>query len=103
MQGPYGRGTFRHLPPPDNWSWETGLLERGRVYRATRAFTDADGTDHPVGEAWQFLGEMFNKFEDELILCVKFPSGKEWKIPLIWSADRQAEIINRFSDHVAKQ
>jgi hypothetical protein len=103
MQGPYNPGTFSNLAPAHIWSWERGQLVRGQVYRVIRPFTGSDGSNHPVGEEWRFLGEMFNKFDDELILCVQFPSGQEWKISLIWTADQQAEILNRWSNYVAKE
>jgi hypothetical protein len=97
MQGPYGRGTL-DLPPPSEWSWERNQLARGQTYRVSKAFEDADGDVHPVGEAWVFLGAMFNKFDDELTLCVRLPSGTEWKIPLLWRPDQQAAVIDRWSE-----
>jgi hypothetical protein len=103
MQGPYHAGTFSDLPPTSSWNWERGQFERGQVYRIIKAFADADGATHPVGEKWRFLGGGFNKFDDEVILCVQFPSGEEWKISLIWREDFQARVINSWSDYIARE
>jgi hypothetical protein len=65
-----------------------------------KAFVDADGDSHSVGEEWVFLMSMFDRMHDVLTLCVKSTSEDEWQIPLTWDPDAQQAIIQAFSDHV---
>src|SRR5581483_8327776 len=96
MQGPYNVGTFSNLPAPSDWSWERTRLARGKTYRVIRSFADADGQEPPVGEEWVFLGEMFNKFDDELTVCIRSGGDEEWRIPFIWRADKQEEVLEHW-------
>lgn len=100
MQGPYSPGTFSKLPAPSELSWERTGPARGQTYRVIKAFDDADGHEHPVGERWLFLGGMFNKFDDEWTLCVQLSSGEEWKIPLSWRADKQGNVLEHWQAYL---
>jgi len=101
MQGPYSQGTLANLSAPSNGDWERGRLVRGQAYRVIMPFQDADGQDHPVGETWIFLGQMFNKFDDELVLCVRIDGEAEWKIPLVWQANKQEDVIENWRHYLA--
>ena len=101
MEGPYPNGTYWYLEiPPTEWDWERGRLIRGERYRIIQPFTDANGDEHPVGEEWLFLRAMFSRFDDLLILCVRFSSGEEWKIPLLWKKDKQEDIIEHYRNYM---
>ncbi|HMD54883.1 MAG TPA: hypothetical protein VKJ65_10070 [Phycisphaerae bacterium] len=103
MQGPYPNGTSWYLEiPPTEWDWERDRLIRGERYRIIKPFVDADGDEHPIGEEWLFLRAMYSQFDDLLTLCVCFPSGDEWKIPLLWNKDKQQDIIEHWSDYMAR-
>lgn len=102
MQGPYNLGTFGSLPTPSEGGWERGRLARGQTYRVVKAFHDADGQEHLVGEEWLFLGAMFNKFDDELAICIRLVGGEEWKIPLIWSEDEQGDTLENWQNYVMR-
>lgn len=99
MVGPHPPGTFKPTVPKS--AWETGRVVRGKRYRVIRTFKDGDGDEHPVGEDWVFLMEMFNRFDDEVNLCVQSPSGEEWRIPLVWRPEAQQEIIEDFARYVS--
>lgn len=99
MQGPYKIGSIGSRVPPSGWDWERTHLVRGERYRVIKPFVDADGNDHPPGEEWQFLSSMFSKFNDLLILCVRFQSG-DWKIPLEWTPDKQQHVIEGWQEYV---
>jgi hypothetical protein len=101
MDGPYVPGTYKALVPPSQWDWERSHLVRGQRYRVVKAFVDAEGDQHPVGEDWVFLMGMFSRFDNELSLCVRLASGDEWRIPLVWKPEAQQEIIENFLQYVA--
>ena len=102
MQGPYREGTFARVLSPSPGIWERlSLVARGQAYRVIKPFQDADGQDHPTGETWTFLGAMFNKFDNELVVCVRLPSSAEWKIPLISQADKQEDVIEHWKAYLA--
>ncbi len=103
MKGPYSLGTYSQLPPPTAFGWERTGPARGKTYRVTQAFRDADGHEHLPGETWMFLGGMFNKFDDEWTLCVRFASGEEWRIPLGWGADRQENVLEHWQDYLEQE
>lgn len=100
MVGPHPPGTFKPIVPPSAWE-ERRRVVRGQRYRVIRAFKDADGDEHPVGESWIFLMEMFNRFDDELNLCVRSASGDEWRISLLWKPEAQQDVIEDFFQYVA--
>jgi len=48
-----------------------------------------------------FLSSLFSKFEDELVLCVRI-QGNDWKIPMVWSADKQQDVIEHWEEYVER-
>lgn len=75
-------------------------MVRGQKYRVTRAFTDADGVLHPVGEEWTFTASKFSRFEDEYVISVQFELGGVVSFGLICQEDRQYGVIRNFSEYV---
>ena len=71
----------------------------GRNYRVVRAFTDYDGSLHPVGEQWRFVQKNFLPYEDGLSLFVE-QDGQTVQIRLQWRDEAQGQIIGRFSEYV---
>lgn len=84
----------------DMASSERLRIVRGQRYRVTRAFTDADGVLHPVGEEWTFTASKFSRFEDEYVISVRFDAGGTMSFGLICQEDRQYGIIRNFSEYV---
>ena len=70
-----------------------------RTYRVCSAFKDYDGQLHEVGETWRFLRKNFVPYDDGLSLFVE-QGGRQIQIRLQWRQDAQADVIDRFSDHV---
>jgi hypothetical protein len=99
MIGPHPRGTFKPIVPPS--AWEASRMVRGKQYQVIKAFKDANGDEHLVGENWVFLMKMFNRFDDELNLCVLSASGEEWRIPLIWKREGEQEVIENVARYVS--
>ena len=99
MIGPHPPGTFKPIVPPS--AWEAGRMVRGKHYRVIRPFKDADDDEHVVGEDWVFLMGMFNRFDDEVNLCVQSASGEEWRIPLVWKPEAQQEVIQNIARYVS--
>ncbi len=100
MKGPYSAGTHDYGVPPTQRDWEFGRLERGHRYRVVKAFVDADGDRHDVGEEWVFVTQMFSKLDDELTICVRSESNEEWRIPMSWKPDAQQDTIEGFRHYV---
>ena len=100
MQGPFIRGTLINPIDPSEWDWETNRLVRGQSYRVIKAFVDADGDRHSIGEEWCFITSMFSRFEDELVICVRSKADEEWKVPMVWTPNAQQEIIENFNCYV---
>ncbi len=96
MIGPFLSGEHASLPPPDEFSWEHGRINRHRTYTVVTSFSDADGDLHIPGEQWMFLGSMFSKFDDLLTICIKQSNGTEWRIPLVWGTAKQGRVIEYF-------
>ena len=101
VQGPYDIGSIGAQVGPSEWDWEKRHLVRGERYRVIKQFVDADGSEHPIGEEWQFLGSTFSKFDDELILWVRLQSG-DWKIPLVWNKGKQQTVIENWQEYVTR-
>jgi hypothetical protein len=101
MNGPHELGTHTPQTPASQYDWESSFIARGQTYRVTRSFCDADGDHHHVGEEWLFIMSMFNRFDDELTLCVRSVSDEEWRIPLIWKPENQQDIIEDFKQYIA--
>lgn len=102
MQGPYKIGSIGSPVAPSEWDWERNRLIRGERYRVIKAFFDADGHEHAIGEEWLFISTLFSKFDDELTICIRLTSGEEWKIPLLWSVDQQQDVIERWQNYVMR-
>jgi hypothetical protein len=100
MKGPFPKGTFDSSGPVSEWSWEKDQLVRGQQYRIIKSFADAHGDWHIAGEQWIFLRSMFNKFDNEFILCVQSGDGNEWTISLLWRPGQQIDVIENLSDYV---
>lgn len=100
MRGPFQSGTCVNPISPSEWDWEQKQLARGKRYRVIRPFIDADGDSHEVDEEWVFISAMFSKFDDLLTLCLRFPSGEDWSLPLIWRQDKQEEVVENFRTYV---
>src|SRR5687767_13141342 len=100
MKGPFPSGMFSFISGPTQWDWETGRLARGQWYRVIRPFIDFNGDSHPANEQWKFIGTMFSKFDDVLVLCVATSDGSEWSISLRWTPDSQEKVIKSFSEFV---
>ena len=69
-------------------------LRAGGRYRVWREFVDFDGTVHPVGEVWTFLGGSFLPYEDGHSWFVSLDDAQEWHIRLQCRPGTQAAIIN---------
>jgi hypothetical protein len=54
---------------------------------------------HPVGETWRYVSKSFLPYEDGLTLMVE-QDGQPQVIRLQWRPEAQAEIIERFAEHV---
>jgi len=75
------------------WLWQA--LKPGLKYRVCRAFTDADGDAHSVGEEWQLRNCSFDKFDDEVTVFVTKTDGTRWSFRLTWSSCTQGDTIER--------
>jgi hypothetical protein len=71
-------------------------------YRVVKAFVDADGTLHPVGEEWTYIDRKFSRFEDEYIVSVRFASGLAGSFGLICEEDKQYAIVRHFDEYVTQ-
>jgi hypothetical protein len=85
------------------WSKRSGAerkpLELGVEYEVTKAFVDHDGTTHPVGERWRFVGSSFLPYDNGLSLFVQTPEG-EWNLPFALGSDQEGPIWHAFEDYV---
>jgi Fe-S cluster assembly iron-binding protein IscA len=101
MTGPFPLGslTVGELPQ----IFEVGRVVRGGHYRVTRPFTDFDGTLHPQGEEWSYIGSWFERDNDHFTLCVRSDSGLEWAIELGCNRRHpdQADVITNFLEYFA--
>ena len=91
--------------PPGRWTGHIDAgpfkhLVVGRRYVVIREFADHDGTVHPPGEAWTFLGHSFIPYHDGLSLFVSLDGIHEWQIPMQWVKEEQAGIINALQHYV---
>lgn len=87
---------FSSLPV---FEWERSYLERGRLYRVIKDFSDDDGVHHPVGEEWTFLGSTYSRYDGLRILGVRMPSGQVTQLTLRDS--KQREVLHDFDQYVA--
>lgn len=82
--------------------WPTtsfGHLWPGTTYTVVQAFRDFDGTDHPVGEIWTFIGSSFLPYDDGLSLFVAI-EGDRRQIRMQWREEAQGPIIDNLEDYV---
>jgi hypothetical protein len=103
MKGPYHNQGTAKSAFPDPWPWEYGRVVRGRWYRVTKPFVDADGDTHAVGEEWQFIKSSFLPYDEFYILFVRLRDDPgEWRIKLRWRDDTpsESEILEHFADYV---
>lgn len=101
MQGPYPPEALTSPAPasPESWEGRHGLV-RGEAYRVVRAFQDADGDLHPVGEQWSFICATFSKFDDEIQIAICRKDGTGWRVPLVWKPEKQADIIEHVESYL---
>jgi uncharacterized protein YbjT (DUF2867 family) len=86
------------LPPAGPQTW--GPLQAGRRYEVIRAFTDFDGSEHPVGETWTFTGYSFLPYEDGLSLFVATEEVPLRHIRMQWRRETQGDVLDAFADYV---
>ena len=77
---------FKHLWP-------------NRAYVVVQSFRDFDGTGHPPGESWIFIGSSFLPYDDGLSLFVVI-DGQRRQIRMQWRDDAQGPIIDKLQDFV---
>jgi hypothetical protein len=99
VQGPFKHGTILTR----NTSELNGRLVQGARYRVIRRFQDADGTLHPTGEEWMFVGGIFSKFDDEMTLCIQKSDGNDWKIPLSWRIEEQKSVLEHPQEYLEQR
>ena len=74
-------------------------LVSGRRYTVVQAFADFDRDEHPVGEAWTYIGSAFLPYDDGLSLFVEI-DDKTRHIRMQWRDEEQGPIIDRLKDYV---
>ena len=99
MDGPYAAGNFKVFLSASSWV-ERGLFG-GNAYRVIKAFKDADGDEHAIGEEWPYLGSMFDRNYNEVSFCIRLGNAEEWSIPLIWRRDQQGDIVDHWDKYLA--
>lgn len=86
------------------WPRDIGRVVRGKWYRVTKSFVDADGDTHAVGEEWQFIKSTFFPYDEDHFLFVRLRGNpdSEWRIRLGSRNDipSESEIIENFDDYV---
>jgi hypothetical protein len=70
-----------------------------RDYVVARAFRDFDAGEHPVGEAWTYIGSSFLPYDDGLSLFVVI-DGQRRQIRMQWRDEEQGPIIDHLQDYV---
>ncbi|SRR5579871_660094 len=101
MKGPYPIGTCVPHQRADETPWEGPHAARGQRYRVVKAFIDADGDHHAIGEEWMFLYSTFSRFDEILTLFIRWDSNDEWGLPLSWDQPANADVIDNFSSYAA--
>jgi hypothetical protein len=99
MYGPEPAGTWSSMEA-QNCGKRHQFLDAGQRYRVIRPFTDFDGTEHPVGEEWTFLGCAFVPYDDGLSWFVSLDGEREWHIRMQWRDESQGRIIDALSAYV---
>lgn len=90
ITGPYPKGHWTDVVPPEDFR---GDLIVGRRYRVIKAFKDYDQDPHPVGEEWTFLGCNFLPYEDGWSWFVSLDGEHEWHIRLQERGGEQWDIL----------
>lgn len=91
--------------PKENGFWSASCrvarapLKLDTEYRVVRHFVDYDGTLHPVGEQWRFVGSSYAPYDDGLSLFVQTAAG-EWHIRMQLDPDAQGALWDAFDDYV---
>jgi hypothetical protein len=84
-----------------NQKFTAAELVPGQTYCVIQNFIDYDGIVHPIGECWRFTAKNFLPYEDGLSLFVE-KDGMKLSFRLQWRTESQAQIIDNFSNYVAK-
>jgi hypothetical protein len=77
-------------------------LRVGARYRVTRSFVDFDGGEHPIGEAWTFLGHAYLPYDRGLSLFVSLDGEGEWHIRMRDAPEDQGRIVGRLGDYLTE-
>lgn len=72
----------------------------GKRYRVVKAFIDFDKAEHPVGEAWTYIGTAFLPYDDGRSLFVSVDGEKEWHIRMQDREEEQRYILDNLSEYV---
>ena len=74
-------------------------LQAGREYVVTEAFVDLDGSAHPRGERWTYLGHAYFPLHNGLSLFVSLEGTQEWHIRLVDDGSPQS-VTSRLKELV---
>jgi hypothetical protein len=77
-------------------------LRGGARYEVVQSFRDHDGTLHPEGERFTFVGSSFLPYEDGLTLFVVDEGGGPRSIRLRWSPDGQGAVVDALETYLAE-
>lgn len=77
---------FEHLTP-------------GARYEVVQPFTDFDGREHAVGEAWTYLTYSFLPYDDGLSLFATI-DGVDQQVRMHWTQEDQGSVIDRLGDYL---
>ena len=76
-------------------------MTAGKRYSVIKPFKDFDGQEHPVGEAWTYLGTAFLPYDDGRSIFVSLDGEKEWHIRMQDRAEEQGPILDNLRDYIA--
>ena len=83
-------------------AWPTASfahLQTDQDYVVVRAFRDFDGGEHPVGEAWTFIGSSFLPYDDGLSLFAVIDNVHR-QVRMQWRNEEQGPIIDNLKDYL---
>jgi hypothetical protein len=103
MKGPYPAEVNVEANFDVPWPHDIAHLVRGKWYRVTKPFLDADGDMHAIGEEWQFIKSTFSHYDEDYFLFFRLrDDSSEWRIMLGSRNDipSESEIIEHFEDYV---
>ena len=75
-------------------------MEPGKRYRVTRAFTDFDRQEHPVGETWTYIGTALLPYDDGRSIFVSLDGEREWHIRMQDRAEEQGPVLDALEAYV---